>query len=444
MRHWFKDHHFRALLKNSGYLASSRVVAAVAGIATLAFAGRGLGVTAFGLLILIHSYAQAAAGLTKFQSWQVIVRYGGQVLSGGKVAEFRQATRFALGLDIASGLGGMILAAALVPFIGHWFGLPDNLIALTMVYCLVIPTMGAMTPQGVLRSLDRFDLQSWAGAIYPIVRAILAGAAWAAGAPLEVFVAIWFLTDLLSDLLLWLFAVRELKRHDLLHGLRPTLSPENLPGVWRFAIHINLTSALQTAWGPIARLLVGGLLGPASAALYRTAASLADSAQKPTDLLARAFYPEIMRMDHSTKRPWKLMLRGVALAGVVAIVAVALVLLFGKALLALIFGEQFIGAYAVLAVLIVVPLLAMISFPLPSMLYALDRPDGPFIARLTGMLVYLAVVAPLAWRFDLAGAAGAYVLGYATLVAVLIFQVWREYHRVKPGKASRPAEYLPK
>ena len=107
-------------------------------------------------------------------------------------------------------------------------------------------------------------------------------------------------------------------------------------------------------------------------------------------------------------------------------------------------GEQFIGAYAVLAVLIVVPLLAMISFPLPSMLYALDRPDGPFIARLTGMLVYLAVVAPLAWRFDLAGAAGAYVLGYATLVAVLIFQVWREYHRVKPGKASRPAEYLPK
>ena len=27
MRHWLKDRHFRSLLKNSGYLAASRVVA---------------------------------------------------------------------------------------------------------------------------------------------------------------------------------------------------------------------------------------------------------------------------------------------------------------------------------------------------------------------------------------------------------------------------------
>ena len=52
MKHWFRDAHFRSLLKNSGYLAGSKAVAAVAGIATLAFAGRGLGVALFGTLIL--------------------------------------------------------------------------------------------------------------------------------------------------------------------------------------------------------------------------------------------------------------------------------------------------------------------------------------------------------------------------------------------------------
>ena len=47
MRHWFKDTHFRSLLKNSSYLAVSKIVAGLAGVATLAFAGRGLGLAMF-------------------------------------------------------------------------------------------------------------------------------------------------------------------------------------------------------------------------------------------------------------------------------------------------------------------------------------------------------------------------------------------------------------
>jgi len=50
MKHWFKDQHFRSLLKNSSYLGGSKIVAALGGVATLAFAGRGLGVMLFGAL----------------------------------------------------------------------------------------------------------------------------------------------------------------------------------------------------------------------------------------------------------------------------------------------------------------------------------------------------------------------------------------------------------
>ena len=97
MKHWFKDQHFRSLLKNSSYLGMSRIVAAIAGIATLAMAGRGLGVVMFGTLILIHSYAKAASGLSKFESWQLIVRYGGQSLAEGHTDEFKTSTGFAPG-----------------------------------------------------------------------------------------------------------------------------------------------------------------------------------------------------------------------------------------------------------------------------------------------------------------------------------------------------------
>jgi O-antigen/teichoic acid export membrane protein len=434
MRHWFKDTHFRSLLKNSSYLAASKVVSGIAGIATLAFAGRGLGVLMLGMLILIVSYAKAASGISKFQTWQLIVRYGGHALAAGNHEEFKASTGFAFALDVVSGVGGMIIAVAILSFLGPWFGITDQYLWLAMLYCTLLPTMGAATPVGVLRSLDRFDLLGWQGSIYPIVRAILVGIAFATGAPFEAYIAAWFITDLGGDLLLWFLGWRELRRRGLLEGIRPTLRPTSLPGAWRFAIHVNLTSSLSAAWGPIARLVVGGLLGPVAAALFRVASSLADSAQKPADFLAKAFYPEIVRMDLATKHPWRLMLRSAALAGVVALAVVLLLLVAGKPLVQLIFGEQFLGAYPILMVMILAPLIGILSFPLPSMLYTLDRPDGPLKARLIGTFVYFSLIAPLCWRFGVIGAASAFVLAYATMALTLALQVRVEYRRVRASR----------
>lgn len=431
MRRWFKDRHFKSLLKNSGYLAASKAVAAVAGLSTLAFTGRGLGVLLFGTLILITSYAKAISGLSKFESWQLVVRYGGQALSRGDTDEFRTSVGFAFALDVVSGIGGMIVAIALVPLLGGLFGIAERYWLATMVYCTLLPTRGAATPVGVLRSLDRFDLLSWQGSSYPIVRAILAGAAWYSDAPFEAFVAIWYVTDLGGDLFLWFLGWRELKRRGLLSGIRPTLRPENLLGAWRFAIHVNLTGSLTTAWGPIARLVVGGLVGPAGAALYRVAGSLADSAQQPADLLAKAYYPQVVRMDLATKKPWKLMLRGTALATAVGLLAVVLLLVGGKALVGGLFGAEFLPAYPLLLVLVIAPLLGMISFPLPAMLYAADRADGPLKARLIGTIIYFASVAPMCWRFGVIGAAISFVVAYAAMVVTLALQVAREYRRVR-------------
>ena len=63
MKHWFKDQQLRSLLKNTSYLGMSRAVAAVCGIATIALAGRGLGLLLLGTLILITSYTKAASGI---------------------------------------------------------------------------------------------------------------------------------------------------------------------------------------------------------------------------------------------------------------------------------------------------------------------------------------------------------------------------------------------
>ena len=431
MRHWFKDQHFRSLLKNTSYLAVSKGVAAIASIATLAFTGRALGLETFGLLILIASYAQAANGLSKFQSWQLVIRYGAAALARGDEPGFKRASSFALGLDLTSGVLGMIAALLLLPLIGGWFGINRDILTYALLYCLLIPTMGASSPSGMLRALDRFDLISWQGVVTPITRAALTGIGYWQGWQLPLFIALWAATDLIGDLFMWFLAWRELRRRKLAKGIRPSLSAHDLPNAWPFAIQVNLTSSLMAAWSPVARLIVGGLLGPASAAIYRVAASLADSAQKPADLLAKAYYPEVVRMDIASKQPWRLMIRGTALAGAFGLAAVLLLIIGGRPLTGALFGAQFLGVYPVLLIMVGVPLLAILSFPLTPMLYALDRPDAPLKARIAGTALYFAIVAPLCWRYEVQGAAIALVIGHVAMITVLLWQLRREHRRVR-------------
>jgi len=431
MKHWFKDQQLRSLLRNTSYLGLSRIVAAVCGIATVAVAGRGLGLLLFGTLILITSYTKAISGLAKFQSWQVIVRYGGHGMARGDPEHFKIATGFAFSLDLLSGVAGMLVGVTILPFIAQWVGIEPQFLWLAVLYCTLLPTMGAATPSGVLRVLDRFDLIGWAGTLTPIARALLAATAYAVGAPFAAYVLIWYATDLVGDLFTWFLAWRELRRTGHLEGIRPTLKPTLLPGAWRFAIDVNLAASVQAVWGPSGRLVVGALLGPAGAALFRVASVLADAAQKPADLLGRAFYPEIMRMDLSSKKPWKLMFRIVVLASGFAAITIGLLLIGGKPLMSLVFGKAFLGAYVPLVILMAVPFLGIFSFPLTPMLYALGRSDAPLKAKLIGTAAFFGSIAPLCWAWGVVGAAIALVLGNAANVAAMLIQLKGEHRRVR-------------
>jgi O-antigen/teichoic acid export membrane protein len=435
MKHWFKDQHFRSLLKNTSYLGVSKAVAAVCGLATLALAGRGLGVLLFGTLILITSYIKAVSGIAKFQSWQLIVRYGGHGVAHGDPEHFKVATGFAFALDVISGIAGLIVGAAILPFIATQVGIEQQYLWLAMFYCTVLPIMSSATPDGVLRVLDRFDLISWAGSVTPIMRASLAAIAFVADASFPVYVAIWYVTDLTGNLFIWWLGCRELRRHGLLEGIRPTLKPAALPGAWRFAIDVNLATSVQAVWGPIGRLVVGGLLGPAGAALFRVASTLADSAQKPSDLLGKAFYPEVMRMDLSSKKPWKLMLRGTALVTIFMLVAIAFLLIGGEPLLVILFGKEFAGAYEPLVVLMAIPFLGIFSFPLTPMLYALGRSDGPLKAKLLGSAIFFITIAPLSWQWGIVGAAVALVLANIVNTGAMLIQLRGEHRRVRAKPA---------
>src|SRR4051812_22028622 len=200
MKRWFADGAFRAVLRNAGYLGSGKLAGALLGLISLACAGRGLTPALFGILMIVHTYATGAGALVKFQTWQLIVRYGAPALKRGHRNGARDAIRFAFGLDIASGLVGMVVAMTALPLLADRLGIEGRNYGLALAYCTLVPTMSAATAVGVLRLLDRFDLIGGQQVVTPVLRAIGASIAYFANLGFSGFVVAWYVADIIGDL----------------------------------------------------------------------------------------------------------------------------------------------------------------------------------------------------------------------------------------------------
>lgn len=431
MKRWFADGVFRTILRNAAYLLGGKAAGAVFGLIAFACAGRALSPATFGVLMIVHAYAHAAGGLAKFQTWQFIVREATPALHRGDRATATDVIRFSLGLDLASGLIGMVGAMALLPWLGARFGIGAAVLPLAIAYCTLVPTMSAATPTGVLRVLDRFDLIAGQQIVTPVLQAAGAVASVAGGFGFTGFVVTWYVSDLAGDLVLWAYAVRELRRRGMAAALRPGLFGvgRRLPGAWAFVWTTNVAHSVYAAWGPLSNLVVAGILGPVAAGLYKIASTLSDAAAKPADLLRRGYYPEIMRLDPRERRPWLLGLRAGALAALAGAGVVLIVLIGGGPLIALVFGRRYLGAVDLLRLMAASLVVAMATFPLEPLLYMAHRQGAALVAQLVAVMAYLLLLAGLTRAHGLEGAGVAYLLGGVAVAACMAVPTIAAYRR---------------
>lgn len=429
MKRWMSDGVFRTIVKNASYLASGKLGGAVLGLVALACAGRGMTPALFGTLVLIHSYANGVGAVVKFQTWQFIVRYGAPALERGDVATLRDVTGFAFGLDLASGLLGLAGGLLLLPFAAEWFGIGAENLHLAMLYCTLIPTMTAATPTGILRVFDRFDQIALQQLVTPLLRAVGGLVSYFGGFGFTGFVLTWYIADLAGDLSLWVLSVQELRKRRMLGALRPGLlgPARRLPRAWGFVWTTNIAHSIWAAWGPVSNLLVGAMLTPAAAGLFKIAATFFDSASKPAELMSRSFYPEVMRLDPSSRHPWQLGVRSALISGGIAVLVLLIVSIGGEPVIDLVFGKRYVEAFDLLQLMTASLVVAMAAFPLESLLYMAGRERSALAAEGTAALGYAVLLVVLIHLFGLWGAGLAYVAGVCLKTLFMLIPTVRAY-----------------
>lgn len=437
MKNWLADGPLRSVLRSAGQLGSTKILGAVFSVMALSLSGRSLGPAGFGLLVLVHTWALGANALTNFQSWQVVIRYGAPALARKDPRPAEDAISLSFALDLSSGFAGMLGAMLLLPLVGPLFGITGDLIVPALLYATIIPSMASATPTGALRMLGRFDLMAAQQPVTPIVRCALAAICWHAGAGLPWFMLSWYVADLAGDATLWGLAIRELRRAGLSRGLRPSFSAaRRLPGSWRFVAGTNASTTLGACWGPVGNLIIGATLGPAAAGVYKVAATIVDAAGKPADMLAKGFYPEIMRQDPSTSQPWRLGLRAGMIAGAIGLMATAILVLASPSIVKGLFGSQYMAATTPLSIMVLSLAISMATFPLQSLLYLADRQRDAVGAQAQATVIYLVSLTPLCMVLGLAGAACANLLATLAASGLMAYPVIKAWKRSTAGRTT--------
>ncbi len=382
--------------KNTGLMMGAKGIGAVMAGAGLLFAGNGLTLEEFGVLVYMHAFILFFTEVATFDSWLVVVRYAAGGETGIDAArkdpeKFGRVLRFCASLDLLSASAGFLAALLIALVFSGMFQIIDDASPYIFAYVLLIFLNQKSASLGVLRFLDRYDLIALNSLTIPFVRMVGCGIAWAVDAPLVVYVAVWFAGSSISYLTLPLLGYFQMKKHDLwrfaTNGRLTYTAPE--PKLWRFVMYTNIDTAIAAGAVQLPLLLAGNIGGSAYAAIFRIAQEVAIVLAKGAVMIDRVVYPEFTNLiakGEGARVPGLVLRTGGAMFAVGAAIG-AIVWFGGPYVLQLALGPEYVEAAGLAVLLILGASLTAASGPLFPAFYAAGKPKKAIFARLSGLSV---------------------------------------------------------
>jgi len=404
-------------LRNFGVVIRGRAFAGIFSVAATGLMANALPAAEFGLVVLIHTYAMVVRGALNFRTFEAVVRFGIPLNDSGKSEAFRSLLRSTMLVDYSAGLLALLVAIAAAPLAGKFLHWDAQTVHWAMGYSLIILATANGTPNGILRVYDRFDALGIQYTVAPALRLISVGVAWWMEASLPVFIIAWGSAFAIGHLYMSLRGLLELQRHvetRLWKGFRWSDVTGRESDFWKFVGVVYWQTNIDLLPKHVSVLLTGGLLGPAAAGLFRLAREVSTILAQPALVLREVLFPDLTRSFHAEDGViHSVAVKTALVAGVAGLVFVALSIVFGDSLLAII-GVEYVPAAPLLSLLLLAASFDLASASLRAAAYAMGRAATILKIHIAGIVTYLAAFFLLTPLLGLAGP------GLAAVLAALL------------------------
>ena len=155
---WKEDNLLRRIVRNSSYLFGSNVISAVLSFGQTIIAVRLIGVTSWGLVAVVQTFASNINRFLSFRMSEVVVKHLGPSLADEKKQEAAALVKAAGLTEAAMSIIGFLVVVALAPWASRVFAGDVTTAPIFVFYGLIIlSNLIFETSTGVLQATHRFD-----------------------------------------------------------------------------------------------------------------------------------------------------------------------------------------------------------------------------------------------------------------------------------------------
>ncbi len=420
--------HTPRVFKNFGLLLGGRVGAALFTVVALAIMARELGVEAFGLVILVHTYVLIINGIFSTKAFEAIVKYGLPAHLNNDQASLKNLFSASYCADVLTAVISCLMAILLAPWVAEWLDSDQQFANWMQVYGLVLLATGTSTAKGILRLYNKFAALGFQLGMGPLVRCVLVVAAWLTeGGPVS-YLAAWGVGYLVENLMLhwqaWMQVSQQLQAP---RWHKPQISrlARRHPGFWPFVGVTYVQGTLDLLPKQLATMLSGIFLGTSAAGLFRVAREIATIVSKPALLLRQAVFTDLTHLWETRDPRFKtLPVKTALITGSVGLLLALLAIPFGQAVL-LLFGDGYQQAHWLLVVLLAAASMELAASSLHMSAYAMNKAVSIVLINLFATGVYLAAFAWLTPLYGLIATGWAACLMAAIALLGAAWLIWR-------------------
>lgn len=366
---------FRTLLKQAAALLSSSIFSSVLLFISFALTARSLGAESFGLLIIASTFVTLVDRLTNFQSWQALIKFGGDCFAQNNPKKLHQYIKSGFLIDLSSMLFSLTICLSTVYIIPPLLGWDNDVIDYVLICSIMLATNLVGTPTAILRLNSSVKPFVYASIATSITKLILVAIAFFNNASIYTFCLIWAVSISISHLII---IYSGYKTH--LQQRAPSkalLSNREKRELYKFVAITNVQTSARAVTKEGDVMVIASLLEPSIVAVYKTAKQIAQFVNKLADPIKQLIYPEISKL--AANKEYSLLTvfnHKIALfTGLAAFSVLAVYLIIGMYFIELFFGSSFTGAYSIGGYLILGTSLFLIGIYTQSNLLSFGKPS---------------------------------------------------------------------
>jgi O-antigen/teichoic acid export membrane protein len=424
----------KRILRNWAKLFTGSTVGAGLGLLATILMTRTISVADVGIVVVIQTFWRTLEGFLSFQSFQVLIKHGADILHGKSGGSLPAVIRICM---LADGLMALFGAA-----VGMWgmdayhtsVHIPSDVLPYGLLGAATMLTMVTGAHLGILRLFDKFAVVAARDVVVGVLRVALNLAAFLAGWSLYAFICIWIATEALGNAMIVWYGFRELRARGYTAVFRVSAPGDAGFNTWpvvKALFTVNAATMLRVLTEEGDTLLVTVCTGAIAAGKYKIAKNFANIVYRFTGPLAQSVYPELARaVSERNRAMFKSIFIHITLqGGLLGLAAFAGWAAMGHWLIAHTVGPTYQDALALILIITGGYAAGFFGIGVTSTLYAFNMLNQYLAIAVLCTLAYFATALPLLTLLGPAGSAWGQVACYVSALVAGSLACYHAYRR---------------